>query len=383
MNELQQLTVIPDGTLEQAQAMGLHYEILSAAQAAAESLLALGRKLKKMRDSGGYRHLGFDSFEQYTESAVGIRQRQAYNYISIVEKVPAQLVEENAAAGVTKLALLAKLGPADQREVAPELAQITVKELQALIAEKEGLAQQLSLLQAEPATVVSEASEVDLDAIRAKAAAEAREQARQEADSARIIAVDAARRAAKEEAQKEMEAEIKKIKEEAALDRKEQEDANAAALRYKAECDRRAQEQERLEGLLKSEKEKHQKALKKEKEKAMESARKEAEEKIRQAADEARKAQEKEDAAKLNKARQDAAQAEKAMAELRMQTDPDSSRFMMLFEQLQAKSADLMALSDKMSAGGQEAQAQKLRRAMAGALRAMAEQAEKGGEDHG
>ena len=109
MNEMQQLSLTPDGTTEQAQAVGLHYEIVAAAQAAASSLLALGRKLKQMRDTGGYKRLGFETFADYTEQAVGIRQRQAYNYISVVENVPARLVEENAAAGVTKLALLGRM----------------------------------------------------------------------------------------------------------------------------------------------------------------------------------------------------------------------------------------------------------------------------------
>ena len=95
MNELQ-LTFVPDGTKEQAQAVSLHYEIMSAAQSAGSSLLMLGRKLKEMRDTRGYEHLGFETFAQYTEQAAGIRQRQAYNYISVVERIPARLVEENA-----------------------------------------------------------------------------------------------------------------------------------------------------------------------------------------------------------------------------------------------------------------------------------------------
>lgn len=53
MEEMKQLTLIPDGTPEQAQAMSLHCEIMATAQAAADSLLALGRKLKQMRDADG------------------------------------------------------------------------------------------------------------------------------------------------------------------------------------------------------------------------------------------------------------------------------------------------------------------------------------------
>lgn len=151
MEDTKQLTLVGNETPEQAEAIGLHYEIVSAAQAAASSLLDLGRKLKRMRDSGKYKALGFETFGDYTEQAVHIRQRQAYTYISVVEKLPAQLIEENAAAGVTKLALLAKLGPQDREEVAGDLANITVTELQKLIDEKNDMAEQLSLLSAPPA----------------------------------------------------------------------------------------------------------------------------------------------------------------------------------------------------------------------------------------
>ena len=176
MNEMQQLSLIPDGTPEQAQAVGLHYEIVAAAQAAANSLLALGRKLKQMRDTGGYKRLGFETFADYTEQAVGIRQRQAYNYISVVENVPARLVEENAAAGVTKLALLGRMAPADQREVAgQDLANITVAELKKLVEERNGLSEQLSMLQdtTRPAAE-AESYEVDMEALRAQALEQAR-----------------------------------------------------------------------------------------------------------------------------------------------------------------------------------------------------------------
>lgn len=80
MDEMKQLTLVGNETPEQAEAIGLHYEIVSAAQAAASSLLDLGRKLKRMRDSGKYKALGFETFGDYTEQAVHIRQRQAYTY---------------------------------------------------------------------------------------------------------------------------------------------------------------------------------------------------------------------------------------------------------------------------------------------------------------
>ena len=50
MEDTKQLTLMRNETPEQAEAIGLHYEIVSAAQAAASSLLDLGRKLKRMKN---------------------------------------------------------------------------------------------------------------------------------------------------------------------------------------------------------------------------------------------------------------------------------------------------------------------------------------------
>ncbi|MBT9673167.1 hypothetical protein GPK89_00260 [Gemmiger formicilis] len=105
-------------TPEESAALALHYEIATAARAAADSLLDLGREIKRMRDTNGYKALGFETLGDYTKTAIGLNQRQAYNYIAVVEKLPAQLVEQNAAAGVTKLALLAQLTDGERRTAA-------------------------------------------------------------------------------------------------------------------------------------------------------------------------------------------------------------------------------------------------------------------------
>ena len=143
-------------TAEESAALRLHYEIMAAAQAAAASLLDLARKIKLMRDTGGYKALGFDTLEAYTLTTMGMKQRQAYNYIAIAEKLPAQLIEQNAAAGVTKLALLAQLSGQEQQQIAAEtnLTETTVAALKAQIKELQaknaGYAEQLSLLQNQP-----------------------------------------------------------------------------------------------------------------------------------------------------------------------------------------------------------------------------------------
>lgn len=165
-------------TAEESAALRLHYEIMAAAQAAAASLLDLARKIKLMRDTGGYKALGFDTLEAYTMTTMGMKQRQAYNYIAIAEKLPAQLIEQNAAAGVTKLALLAQLSGQEQQQIAAEtnLTETTVAELKAQIKELQaknaGYAEQLSLLRNQPPVAEVQAEEVDTDALRAEIRAE-------------------------------------------------------------------------------------------------------------------------------------------------------------------------------------------------------------------
>lgn len=174
--DTEQMTFIGTaGTAEESAALALHYEIMAAAQTAAASLLDLARKIKRMRDTSGYKALGFDTLEAYTMATMGMKQRQAYNYIAIAEKLPAQLIEQNAAAGVTKLALLAQLSGQEQQQITAEtnLADTTVAELKAQIKELQaknaGYAEQLSLLQP---VAEAQAEEVDMEALRAEIRAE-------------------------------------------------------------------------------------------------------------------------------------------------------------------------------------------------------------------
>ena len=111
-------------------------------------------------------------------TTMGMKQRQAYNYIAIAEKLPAQLIEQNAAAGVTKLALLAQLSGQEQQQITAEtnLTETTVAELKVQIKELQaknaGYAEQLSLLQNQPPVAEVQAEEVDMDALRAEIHAE-------------------------------------------------------------------------------------------------------------------------------------------------------------------------------------------------------------------
>ena len=317
--DTEQMTFIGTaGTAEESAALALHYEIMAAAQTAAASLLDLARKIKRMRDTSGYKGLGFDSLEAYTMATMGMKQRQAYNYIAIAEKLPAQLIEQNAAAGVTKLALLAQLSGQEQQQIAAEtnLTDTTVAELKAQIKELQaknaGYAEQLSLLQDQQPVADAQAEEVDMDALR-----------------------------------EEIRAEVK-----AEMDSLHQADAKMAELNQK----------ERDEAV---------KAAKDAREKL---------EAAQQAAEDAAKAHAAELERIKRQAQEEAAaarrQAEETARRMDMAADESAVRFGLLFDQLQDAAGKVFDLADTVQAAGDTEKAGKFRAALRRALLALADEAE-------
>lgn len=340
MEQLAILNNITSMTVEQQEAAAMHFEIVQAAKTAVNSLLDLGRKLKRMRDSGRYKDLGFSSFAEYTEAAVGIKQRQAYNYITVVESLPARLIEENAAAGVTKLALLSKLNPEDREDLTGDtLANITVAELKKLVEERDAMAQQLNLFQQEEQveTIAEvEAEPLDADAIRRQAVEETRQQ----------LAAEFAEERAKLEA------------------------AHAAAIN---------------EATLKAEKAaaaEVRKAKADAKQKAQEETAKQVAQARQEAAQEAAAQQEAKDRAVLEQAQRAEAEAREraeAMAkQMEVSSDEDGVRFFLLFEQLQDKVEAMRELAATMREKGNADQADKFMTALRGALAATVEDLEGG-----
>lgn len=317
--DTEQMTFIGTaGTAEESAALALHYEIIAAAQTAAASLLDLARKIKRMRDTSGYKALGFDSLEAYTMATMGMKQRQAYNYIAIAEKLPAQLIEQNAAAGVTKLALLAQLSGQEQQQIAAEtnLTDTTVAELKAQIKELQaknaGYAEQLSLLQDQQPVAEAQAEEVDMDALRAGIRAEVK----------------------------------------AEIDSLHQADAKMAELNQK----------ERDEAV---------KAAKDAREKL---------EAAQQAAEDAAKAHAAELERIKRQAQEEAAaarrQAEETARRMDMAADESAVRFGLLFDQLQDAAGKVLDLADTVQAAGDTEKAGKFRAALRRALLALADEAE-------
>lgn len=100
----------------QEQAALIHNRILANGQIAAQALVAMCKDLKQMRDEKLYEELHYSSFEDYAEQACGIKQRQAYSYISAYEKLGAEYIEKNAELGITKLELISQVSSYEREE---------------------------------------------------------------------------------------------------------------------------------------------------------------------------------------------------------------------------------------------------------------------------
>lgn len=339
--DTEQMTFIGTaGTAEESAALALHYEIMAAAQTAAASLLDLARKIKRMRDTSGYKALGFDTLEAYTMATMGMKQRQAYNYIAIAEKLPAQLIEQNAAAGVTKLALLAQLSGQDQQQIAAEtnLSDTTVAELKAQIKELQaknaGYAEQLSLLQDQQPVAEAQAEEVDMEALRA----EIRAEVKAEMDSLHQADAKMA-----ELNQKERDEAVKAAKDAREKLEAAQQAAEDAAKAHAEELEN-VKRQAEADAMARAH--------------SYEATLADAEKRAQEAAAEARR------------------QAEETARRMDMAADESAVRFGLLFDQLQDAAGKVLDLADTVQAAGDTEKAGKFRTALRRALLALADEAE-------
>lgn len=122
---------------EHIRAVALHQKILTSAELAQKNLWDMCTSLKEMRDSKLYKELGYSNFEDYCENEVGMKRRNAYNYIAVVEKIRLENVQSIAQIGMTKLSLLATISQEQQVEIAEQvdLENTTVKKLKEEIAQ--------------------------------------------------------------------------------------------------------------------------------------------------------------------------------------------------------------------------------------------------------
>ena len=79
-----------------SRAISLHRKICANAQAAQESLFEVCKGLKEMRDGKLYKELGYQNFEDYTQTELGFSRRNAYSYIAIAENFSADFVNSSS-----------------------------------------------------------------------------------------------------------------------------------------------------------------------------------------------------------------------------------------------------------------------------------------------
>ena len=111
-----------------------------------------------MRDTGQYKALGFEKFEEYTEQACRIKKRQAYNYIATYERLGGTFLQSNAQLGITKLQLLTEVCAVDRADFVEQndLEGMSVSEIKKLIAENKEYAEQISMFNENKEQIVQE-----------------------------------------------------------------------------------------------------------------------------------------------------------------------------------------------------------------------------------
>ena len=159
-----------DGVLteEQRSFVTTHRRILACGNMAGQYLVEMAQNLKKMRDGKLYRAAGFAEFRDYVRDAIGIEERQAYNYIRVAEGLPQDFLAEHAGLGITKLSILAAAEPEDRAAaIESGAADASVRALQekirALEAERDSRAEQLSLFESRVREAERARAEIEID----------------------------------------------------------------------------------------------------------------------------------------------------------------------------------------------------------------------------
>lgn len=158
-----------DLTEVQREAVELHYEIRKNGEIVASAMVEFCKGLKKMRDRRLYEELQFSSFEEYVEKAVGLKQRQAYNYIQVLESYGETDLHSNARLGVTKLKILADISKAEREEFCEQndVEEMSTRELKDAVDKLAKANEQITFLSEELNAKSEALSEAEKDAVQA------------------------------------------------------------------------------------------------------------------------------------------------------------------------------------------------------------------------
>lgn len=142
-----------------------HRQIISCGNMAGAYFVELARNLKQMRDEKLYQAAGFAEFGEYVETAVGLKQRQAYNYIRVAEKYSEDYLLSHAGMGVTKLSYLSALTDSEREALEEHIdlkkssAQEVNEAVQAAIRERDEKQRQLEVVREENEDLKTELTE--------------------------------------------------------------------------------------------------------------------------------------------------------------------------------------------------------------------------------
>lgn len=135
----------------QKEAVELHLDIRKNGELAASALVEFSKGLKQMRDKKLYTELNFETFEDYVEKAVGIRQRQAYNYIQALESLGESVLQSNANLGITKLKILSEIPRLEREEFLEnnDVAEMSTREMKEAVEKLTKVEEQLTFATSE------------------------------------------------------------------------------------------------------------------------------------------------------------------------------------------------------------------------------------------
>ena len=201
-------------------AYATHSRIMANGQIAAQALAQVCRDLKTMRDDKLYLEMGYETFDDYVQDAVGLKKRQAYAYIAAYERLGAQFIEEHATAGITKLELISQIDSVEREELleAHDMEDTSVRELKELVEQYKKRIEQLTLdlgeaqaaeaPQPEPDTAELDEAYSRIEALTAQLQEKERQQ------TVQVVTDEHAVRIAVEEAEKKKDEEIRAVKKE-------------------------------------------------------------------------------------------------------------------------------------------------------------------------
>ena len=134
-------------TLRKTEAQELHNRIIANGAIVQSALINMCRDLKQMRDEGLFKELGYETFEDYSKQACGIKQRQAYSYISAYEKLGEDYIKDNASLGITKLELISQISSYEREEFLEnnDVEDLSTRELKKQVDEFKSRIEQLTL----------------------------------------------------------------------------------------------------------------------------------------------------------------------------------------------------------------------------------------------